>query len=139
MWLLQILAALGRAVVNLASSPFASAAFLFSKSTETPMNSPNLPGLHQDAELSAAAAISDALDKHKQVAEEIKEVAEELGVVHAVLDTQIPGNMQHEDVNEAVARTDALEKRLNESVKVLEDATDALEQEVKALQTGQDS
>ena len=104
-----------------------------------PIHSPNLPGLPQAAEPSAADAIADALDKHKQVAEEIKDVAEELGVVHAVLDTQIPGKAHHEDVGEAVARTDALEKRLNESAKVLEDATEALEQEVKALQAGQDS
>ena len=96
-------------------------------------------GLPKVAEPSVNDAIADALDKHKQVAEEIKEVAEELGVVHAVLDTQIPGDMHHEDVGEAVARTDALEKRLNESAKVLEDATEALEQEVKALQAGQGS
>nr|WP_315240067.1 hypothetical protein [uncultured Albidiferax sp.] len=95
--------------------------------------------LPQAAESSSADAIADALEKHKQVAEEIKEVAEELGVVHAVLDTQIPGDVHHEDVGEAVARTDALEKRLNESAKVLEEATEALEQEVKALQVGQNS
>ena len=68
------------------------------------------------------------------MAEDIKVVAEELEVVHAVLDTQIPGDVLHEDVGEAVARTDALEKRLNESAKALEDATKVLEQEVKALQ-----
>lgn len=93
------------------------------------------PGPFQTVEPSVNGAIAEALDKHKQVAEEIKEVAEELGVVHAVLETQIPGDVHHTDVGEAVARTDALEKRLNESVKVLEDATEALEQEVNALQT----
>ncbi|WP_367850260.1 hypothetical protein [Rhodoferax sp. WC2427] len=93
----------------------------------------------QSTETSSTYAIADALEKHKQVAEEIKEVAEELGVVHAVLDTQIPGAPHHADVDQAVARTDVLEKRLNESAKVLEDATEALEQEVKALQAGQDS
>ena len=98
---------------------------------------PTVPS--ETAEISSADAIADALEKHKQVAEEIKEVAEELGVVHAVLDTQIPGDAHHADVDQAVARTDALEKRLNESAKVLEDATEALEQEVKALQAGQDS
>lgn len=80
-------------------------------------------------------ALTDALDAHKQATEEIKEVAEELGVVHAVLDNRIPDDVRHEDVGIAIARTDELEKRLNESVKVLEDATDALEQEVKAQQT----
>ncbi|MEO5795434.1 MAG: hypothetical protein ABIP34_11075 [Rhodoferax sp.] len=100
------------------------------------MTLPNLPGHTPAAEPSAADAIADALEKHKQVADDIKDVAEELSVVHAVLDTQIPGDVGHEDVGEAVARTDALEKRLNESAKVLEEATEALEQEVKALQTG---
>nr|WP_315426039.1 hypothetical protein [uncultured Albidiferax sp.] len=80
-------------------------------------------------------ALTDALDAQKQATEEIKEVAEELGVVHAVLDNRIPDDVQHDDVGIAIARTDALEKRLNESVKVLEEATDALEQEVKAQQT----
>ena len=86
------------------------------------------------AEPSAADAIADALDKQKHVAEEIKEVAEELEVVHTVLEMQIPHNAHHADVAEAVARTDALEKRLNESARVLEDTAKALEQEVKALQ-----
>nr|WP_315234271.1 hypothetical protein [uncultured Albidiferax sp.] len=89
-------------------------------------------GQTQSEELSDA--LTDALDAHKQATEEIKEVAEELGVVHAVLDNRIPDDVHHEDVGIAIARTDELEKRLNESVKVLEDATDALEQEVKAQQ-----
>jgi ABC-type Fe3+-citrate transport system substrate-binding protein len=113
-------------------------AFLFSVFKPSAMPTTPSLALHV-AEVSSADAIADALEKHKQVAEEIKEVAEELGVVHAVLDTQIPGDAHHADVDEAVARTDALEKRLNESVKVLEDATEALEQEVKALQAGQES
>lgn len=79
-------------------------------------------------------AIADALVAQKQATDDIKEVAEELGVVHAVLDNRIPEDVSHEDVGHAIARTDALEKRLNESVKVLEDVTGALEQEVKARQ-----
>lgn len=79
-------------------------------------------------------AIADALDAQKQATDDIKEVAEELGVVHAVLDNRIPEEVSHEDVGHAIARTDELEKRLNESVKVLEDATDTLAQEVKARQ-----
>ena len=98
-----------------------------------------LTGISTSAELSVTDAIADALDKHKQVAEEIKEVAEELEVVHVVLDTQIPSNVHQSDVGEAVARTGALEKRLNESVKMLEQATEVLQQEVKIFQTGSDS
>jgi len=100
--------------------------------------STHLFGFLQAAEPSVSTAIAEALEKHKQVAEEIKDVAEELGVVHAVLETKTPGVDCHEDVGEAVARTDALEKRLNESAKVLEEATEALEQGVKALQAGPD-
>lgn len=79
-------------------------------------------------------AIAEALDAQKQATDQIKEVAEELGVVHAVLDNRIPEDVSHADVGHAIARTDELEKRLNESVKVLEDVTGALEQEVKARQ-----
>lgn len=102
-----------------------------------PTSKPDMPttptGQTKSEELSDA--LTDALDAQKQATEEIKEVAEELGVVHAVLDNRIPDDVQHDDVGIAIARTDALEKRLNESVKVLEEATDALEQEVKAQQT----
>ena len=88
------------------------------------------PAQPQAAEL--PDAITDALDAQKQATDDIKEVAEELGVVHAVLDHRIPAEVSHTDVGHAIARTDELEKRLNESVKVLEDATDTLAQEVKA-------
>lgn len=96
-------------------------------------------GLTLIAEPFVIDAIADALDTQKHVAEEIKEVAEELAVVHAVLETQIPGDVNHHDVGEAVARTDALEKRLNESVQALENATQVLEQEVKDLQSSPNS
>ncbi|APW41897.1 hypothetical protein [Rhodoferax saidenbachensis] len=79
-------------------------------------------------------AIADALDAQKQATDDIKGVAEELGVVHAVLDNRIPEDVSHADVGQAIARTDELEKRLNESVKVLEDVTDTLAQEVKSRQ-----
>lgn len=71
--------------------------------------------------------IDDAIEKTKQVAEEIKSAAEELDLVHAVLDTKIPEESRHADVGHAIARTDELEERLSKSADALDDANKALE------------
>lgn len=83
----------------------------------------------QDKTGGHARPLDDALTKSKEVSEEIKEAAEELGVVHAVLDTQLPENPTHEDVEEAVTRAQELEKRLNASAEKLETATEMLEKQ----------
>ncbi|MEJ8816150.1 hypothetical protein WKW77_34225 [Variovorax ureilyticus] len=83
--------------------------------------------------------VKKALEKNKQVAEEVKEAADELGVVHAVLDTKVPEDARHEDVGEAIARTKEVAKRLDKSAEVLDEVNEALEREAEtreALQGG---
>jgi len=91
------------------------------------------PSMKSGAAKSArdAAPIADALDKNKQVAEEVKDVADELAVVHAVLDKTLPQDADTGDVAEAVARTDHLEKRLTASGAVLDEVNDSLKRAVQ--------
>ncbi|MBO9649505.1 MAG: hypothetical protein J7605_13425 [Variovorax sp.] len=70
-----------------------------------------------------------ALKKNKQAADKVKEAADELGVVHAVLHTKVPEDARQEDVGEAIARTKELEKRLDKSAEILDEVNETLEQE----------
>ena len=91
------------------------------------------PSMKSGAAKSArdAAPIADALDKNKQVAEEVKDVADELAVVHAVLDKRLPRDAHATDVAEAVARTDHLEKRLTASGATLDEVNEKLQRAVE--------
>jgi hypothetical protein len=74
----------------------------------------------------------EALDKNKQVADTVQEAADELAVVHAVLDTKLPQAARSaEEIARAVAHTNAVENRLSESAKVLDEVNETLEREVK--------
>jgi hypothetical protein len=73
------------------------------------------------------ARIAEVIDKNRKVTEEVKGVADELAVVHAVLDKRLPEDARAEDVAQALAHTEALEKRLTESGKVLDQVNAALE------------
>ena len=74
----------------------------------------------------------EALDKNKQVATTVREAADELALVHAVLETKLPQDARSADeIARAVAHTDAVEKRLSESGKVLGEVNATLEREVK--------
>jgi hypothetical protein len=75
--------------------------------------------------------VGDALAKSKQVKENVKRAADDLTVVHAVLDKEIPEGERSAEVNQAVQHTDQVEKKLQESVKTLEGVTKTLEAEVK--------
>jgi flagellar biosynthesis/type III secretory pathway ATPase len=73
-------------------------------------------------------AVDEALTKTRQVAEDIKDAADELAVVHAVLETGLPDNSTDPDVKEAVDRTRDLEKQLQESAQTLDSANEILQQ-----------
>jgi hypothetical protein len=79
-----------------------------------------------------SAPLHEALDKNRQVAEEVKEAADELAVVHAVLDSHLPGDAGAEDVARAVAHTGEIEKRLTESGKILDEVNETLERATQA-------
>jgi hypothetical protein len=93
---------------------------IMSRSTESPV-----PGA------APASPIADALDQNKQATEEVKKAADDLAVVHAVLDTKLTKGAGDDDVERAVARTDKVEKRLTKSAEKLDQVNDKLEREVK--------
>ena len=77
--------------------------------------------------------IADALDKNKEATEEVRKVADELAVVHAVLDTKLAHGANDEDVERAVAETGKVEKRLTRSAEKLDQVNDTLAREVRRV------
>ena len=71
----------------------------------------------------------DALDKNKKATGDVKEAAEELAVIHEVLDQGITKEARTGDVDQAVEQTGEIEKRLTKSAEVLEGVNETLEQE----------
>ena len=72
-------------------------------------------------------AIDEALEKNKQVAEDIKGAADDLLVVHEVLEKGLSDKAAPEDVELAVAHTGDIEKKLNESAETLDQINEELE------------
>lgn len=77
---------------------------------------------------SLADSVEKALEHTQQVVEELKGAADELGVVHAVLDKKL-AETPDSDVVAAVARTQQLEERIIDSVETLELANELLTRE----------
>jgi len=73
----------------------------------------------------------DALDKNRQATTEVKRVADDLAVVHAVLDTKVAHSESEADVTRAVAETNRLEKRLVRSAEKLEQVNETLQRETQ--------
>jgi len=76
-------------------------------------------------------AIDEALEKNKQVAEDIKGAADDLLVVHEVLEKGLSDKAAPEDVELAVAHTGDIEKKLNESAETLDQINEELERAAK--------
>ena len=74
-----------------------------------------------------APPIDEALEKNKQATETVKQVAEELAIIHEVLDAGISRRTHSDDVEQAVEKTSEAERRLNGSVEQLGEVNDALE------------
>ncbi len=75
--------------------------------------------------------LSDALNDSKAATAEVKDAADDLAVIHAVLDTKLSSGANDEDVSRAVAETAQVEKRLAKSAEKLDKVSETLEQVVK--------
>jgi len=75
--------------------------------------------------------IVEALIKNKEATEEVARAADDLAVVHAVLDTKIADGASEGDVKRAVAETKKVEERLSESAEKLDQVNETLEREVR--------
>ena len=78
-----------------------------------------------------ASPLDEALTKNKEAAEEVARAADDLAVVHAVLDTKLANGASDGDVKRAVAETKKVEERLSESAEKLEQVNETLEREVR--------
>jgi chaperonin cofactor prefoldin len=74
--------------------------------------------------------LDKALRKNKQVTKEVQDAADDLAVVHAVLDTEVPKQTLPEDVDRAIERAGELEKTLSDSAKHLQEVNRALENQL---------
>jgi division protein CdvB (Snf7/Vps24/ESCRT-III family) len=80
---------------------------------------------------SGPSSMAEALDKNKEATEEVKKVADELAIVHAVLDTKLAQGTQDPEVKQAVQHTSKVEKRLGRSAEKLDEVNAVLERETK--------
>jgi len=74
----------------------------------------------------------DAVQTNKQVAEEVKAAADDLIVVHAVLDKELAEDARSGEVDQAVAQTAKIEERLSKSAKALDEVNRKLGGKVSA-------
>ena len=78
-----------------------------------------------------ASPLAEALTKNKEATEEVARAADDLAVVHAVLDTKMTRGASERDVERAVAETKRVEERLSESTEKLEQVNETLEREMR--------
>jgi len=78
-----------------------------------------------------ASPIAEALDTNKKATEEVKRAADDLAVVHAVLDTKLNGGSSDSEVARAVAETNQVEKRLTRSAEKLDKVNESLDRELR--------
>jgi chromosome segregation ATPase len=74
--------------------------------------------------------LTKALKRSKQATDAIQEAAEDLAVVHTVLDSQVPKETLHPDVGQAIEQTDQLKDKLRSAEEKLKSVNEALEQQV---------
>ena len=76
--------------------------------------------------------LAKALEKNLEAADAVQQVADELGVVHAVL-TQEVANVQTDDASHAVERTAELELKLSETAEKMSEVNAALTEQQASL------
>ena len=80
-------------------------------------------------ESSSTRAVERALDESRQVKKTVEEAADELAVVHVVLDKGVSEDARSDDLDRAIEQTDQIENKLSKSVDLLERVAEALETE----------
>lgn len=83
-----------------------------------------------DKDPSGGSPLADALQKNQQATEEVQRAADDLAVVHAVLDTKASKGAVDDESKRAVAETAQVEKRLTKSVEKLEQVNETLQKEL---------
>ncbi|MEJ8859599.1 hypothetical protein WKW79_33910 [Variovorax robiniae] len=81
--------------------------------------------------------LADALNSNKEATEEVKQVADHLAVVHAVLEQAVPAGLA-DDVGLATEQTEQLGKQLEEASDKLDKVNEQLAKEVSARKSTAD-
>lgn len=89
-------------------------------------NPPDLPHVN-------AKTLADALEKNEDAVDAVREVADELVVVHAVLTQEIAGVGDEGDAAHAVERTASLQKKLTETAEKMLEVNQALAEQQASL------
>jgi len=74
--------------------------------------------------------LAEALEKNQEATAEVQRAADDLAVVHAVLDTKAAKGAVDDEAKRAVAETARVEKRLTESAEKLEQVNETLQKEI---------
>ena len=82
------------------------------------------------ADSTGAKPLADALEKNEEATEEVRKAAEQLAVVHAVLDTKVSRGASDGDVADAIAEAKKVEQQLDESAGKLDEVNETLKREV---------
>lgn len=77
------------------------------------------------------APLVQTLQKTKSVAAEVQRAADHLSVVNTVLEQELPDEIQAGEVAQAIAQTGQLEKKLAKSAEKLDQANEALGEEIE--------
>ncbi|MDB5826652.1 MAG: hypothetical protein JWQ73_872 [Variovorax sp.] len=79
------------------------------------------------------STLAEALQKNTEAAAAVEDVADQLGIVHAVLSNKIAESDADPDVKGAVKRTRQLEAKLSETTDKMDEVNQALEASHAAL------
>jgi conjugal transfer/entry exclusion protein len=79
---------------------------------------------------SASQSLVQALDKNEAVEEVVTQSAEELLVINAVLNKEIPGHVMVGDVAQALQKTDELEVKIYDTAQELAQVNQVLSREI---------
>lgn len=76
------------------------------------------------------AGLARALKENKEATQAVEKAADDLAVVHAVLESELPKEVVSSDVDRAVEQTSELEKQLSASSEKLKKVNESLEREL---------
>jgi chromosome segregation ATPase len=79
-------------------------------------------------------SLSKALKKNQEAVGAVEEVADELGVVHAVLSAELADVAAEGDFESVVARTKTLEGKLSDTVEKMEEVNRALAEQRASIE-----
>lgn len=79
----------------------------------------------------ATLALAEALEKNQEATQAVQEAADDLAVVHAVLDSSAPAaQVLQDDAKKAIAETAKVEQRLTEAAEKLDEVNETLQRQM---------